>query len=100
MTRTLKPGIKILTLLQSSNTESSFGWINWLSTSIYFTGKYGRIRFRHRLPEWNGRVLHKYLLKLREMQAMMIRNTQAFLEKNQLKRESEGHGIEFELQIQ
>jgi hypothetical protein len=45
------------------------------------------------LPKnWSGREIHEYLFKLREMQAIMIKNTQAFLEKNQKKRAREGHG--------
>jgi hypothetical protein len=35
---------------------------------------------------WGGRSVHEYLVKLREMQAILIRTTQDFLEKNQRKR--------------
>jgi hypothetical protein len=47
--------------------------------------------------DWDEREIHEYLLKLREMQAIMVRNTQEFLEKNHRKRAREGHGTPSEV---
>jgi hypothetical protein len=47
--------------------------------------------------DWNGRDIHEYLLKLREMQGLIIKATHNYLERNQRKRAREGHGIPSEV---
>jgi hypothetical protein len=42
--------------------------------------------------EWNNREIPEFLLKLREMQTRLIRNTHLYREKNQSKRARKGHG--------